>query len=100
MEQQEISIWLERIASAKQEPFPSPGVGLDVRIEGKDVIGASLVVNDLPVHLELFCRTEPRQAPAGGEGDAQGQQQGSAEGSVPPGTGSARQSWLRRIFRK
>lgn len=100
MEQQEISIWLERAASAKQEPFPSPGVGLDVRIEGEDVIGASLVVNDHPVHLGLFCRTEPRQAPAGGEGDAQAQQQARAEGSVPPETGNARQSWLRRIFRK
>jgi hypothetical protein len=100
IEQQEIAIWLERVASAKQESFPSPGLGLDVRIEGEDVIGDSLVVDGHPVHLELFCRTEPRQAPASGEGGAQAQQQASAEGSVPSGTGDARQSWLRRMFRK
>jgi hypothetical protein len=100
MEQQEISIWLERVASAKQEPFPSPGVGLDVRIEGEDVIGASLAVNDHPVHMELFCRTGTRQAPAGGEGGAQEQQQASPGESAPRKTGDVRQSWLRRIFRK
>ena len=54
---QEISNWLEASASATQEPFPSPGMGLDVRIEGKDVLGASLVIDDHPVHMELFRRT-------------------------------------------
>ena len=53
----EISSWLESSASATQEPFPSPGMGLDVRIEGKDVLGASLVIEDHPVHMELFRRT-------------------------------------------
>jgi hypothetical protein len=57
----EISRWLENSANATQEPFPSPGVGLDVRIEGKDVIGASLVIDDHPVHMELFRRTLPQQ---------------------------------------
>ena len=52
----EISSWLEASASATQEPFPSPGMGLDVRIEGKDVLGASLVIDDHPVHMELFHR--------------------------------------------
>ncbi|HYV75417.1 MAG TPA: DUF6569 family protein [Candidatus Binatia bacterium] len=53
----EISSWLEASASATQESFPSPGIGLDVRIEGKDVLGASLVIDDHPVHMELFRRT-------------------------------------------
>jgi len=53
----EISSWLEASASATQESFPSPGMGLDVRIEGKDVLGASLVIDDHPVHMELFRRT-------------------------------------------
>lgn len=59
---EEISRWLESSTSATQEPFPSPGVGLDVRIEGQDVLGASLVIDDHPVHMELFRRTLPRQA--------------------------------------
>jgi hypothetical protein len=56
----EILSWLEAGASATQEPFPSPGMGLDVRIEGKDVLGASLVIDDHPVHMELFRRTVPQ----------------------------------------
>ena len=58
---QEISSWLEDSASATQEPFPSPGMGLDVRIEGKHVLGASLVIDDHPVHMELFRRTLTQQ---------------------------------------
>jgi hypothetical protein len=57
-----ISTWLEKSATATQEPFPSPGIGLDVRIEGEDVIGASLVVDDHPIHMELFHRTAPESA--------------------------------------
>ena len=58
----EISSWLESSASATQEPFRSPGMGLDVRIEGKDVLGASLVIDDHPVHMELFRRTLAQQS--------------------------------------
>src|SRR5215469_320121 len=35
--------------------------GTDVRIEGKDVLGASLVIDDHPVHMELFGRTLAQQ---------------------------------------
>ena len=35
--------------------------GADVRIEGKDVLGASLVIDDHPVHMELFGRTLAQQ---------------------------------------
>lgn len=52
----DISTWLVRSAGASQEPFPSPGIGLDVRIEGEDVLGASLVIDDHPIHMELFRR--------------------------------------------
>jgi hypothetical protein len=34
----DISEWLERSTGASQEPFPSPGIGLDVRIEGEEVL--------------------------------------------------------------
>jgi len=43
------------------------GMGLDVGIEGKDVIGASLVIDDHPIHMELFRRTAPRQAAVSGQ---------------------------------
>jgi hypothetical protein len=56
----DISIWLERSAKATQEPFPSPGLGQDVRIEGENVLGASLVIDDHPIHMELFHRTTPK----------------------------------------
>ena len=54
MAEEEISSWLDAASSARLESFPSPGVGRDVRIEGEDVIGASLVVGEHPVHTELF----------------------------------------------
>jgi hypothetical protein len=39
-------------------------MGLDARIEGKDVIGASLVVDDHPIHMELFRRPASQHAAA------------------------------------
>jgi hypothetical protein len=53
--------WLESGASATQKAFPSPGMGVDVRIEGKDIIGATLVIEEHPVHMELFRRVLPQQ---------------------------------------
>jgi len=53
----DISTWLERATKATLEPFPSPGMGSDVRIEGEDVLGASLLIDDHPIHMELFHRT-------------------------------------------
>jgi hypothetical protein len=97
MTQGEISSWLDAAASATLESFPSPGAGQDVRIEGEDVIGASLVVDDHPVHMELFRRSERRQAQASGDVSEEQQQPARTEG---PGhnTGGGRNSWLRRIF--
>lgn len=74
-----------------------PGVGQDVRIEGEDVIGASLVVDDHPVHMELFRRTEPRRAQASESVGAE-LQQPSSTGGTGPDTGGRRKNWLRRIF--
>jgi hypothetical protein len=94
---EEISNWLEEGARATQELFPSPGVGQDVRIEGEDVIGACLVVDDRPVHMELFCRTEPRRTQASGQVSTELQQPASTEGPASE-AGGRRQSWLRRFF--
>lgn len=46
--------WARSARSARQDWFDSPGVGQDVRIEGEMLIGAALVVEQQPVHLELF----------------------------------------------
>lgn len=63
VEPQHVVKWLKSARSAKQHWFDSPGLGKDVRIEGEHLIGATLVVDDHPVHLELFREEEP--APAG-----------------------------------
>jgi hypothetical protein len=55
----DISTWLERSAKVTQESFPSLGLGQDVRIEGEDVVGASLVIDQHPIHMELFHRATP-----------------------------------------
>jgi hypothetical protein len=47
--------WLHTAAEAKAEPFKSPGLGEDVRLEGPDLVGAGLVVEQTPVHVELFA---------------------------------------------
>jgi len=62
--EEEISAWLRTAKSAKIESFDSPGVGKDLRIEGEEVEGATLVVDDHAVHMELFPRTEPAQESA------------------------------------
>jgi hypothetical protein len=50
-----VRAWLETAAQAKSEPFKSPGLGYDVRLEGKELVGAGLVLEDHPVHVELFA---------------------------------------------
>jgi hypothetical protein len=61
---EEVLEWLASPASAALESFPSPGRGKDVRIEGQHILGAGLIVDDQPVHIELFRRTEPPSASA------------------------------------
>jgi hypothetical protein len=46
--------WVQSARLAKSETFKSPGLGEDVRLEGGEVVGAGLVVENHPVHLELF----------------------------------------------
>jgi ARG/rhodanese/phosphatase superfamily protein len=98
----EISSWLESTGGASQEPFPSPGIGTDVRIEGKDVIGASLVIEDHPVHMELFRRTLPQQDPPR-EPVRQGpvRQEPRGQANIEPPTEETRgrlRRWFDRIF--
>ncbi len=71
-----VAPWLQSAASAKSETFKSVGLGEDVRLEAEQLVGAALVVEGHPVHLELFAevtlRTEadrsaesPEEAAAG-----------------------------------
>jgi hypothetical protein len=55
-----IGRWIRGAAAAQVEPFRSPGLGMDLRLSGAGLVGASLVVEECPVHLELF----PTDAPA------------------------------------
>ena len=53
----DIENWLRTARGAKEETFKSPGMGDDVRLEGPQLIGAGLVVEDRPVHMEVFANT-------------------------------------------
>jgi len=53
--QEEVQGWLHGAVQAKEEVFKSPGLGNDVRMEGPTLVGAGLLVEDLPVHVEVFA---------------------------------------------
>jgi len=55
----EVMTWLRSSREAKAQAFKSPGVGDDVRLEGSTLIGAGLVVDSHPVHVELFPSMQP-----------------------------------------
>ncbi|MGB9626717.1 MAG: ARPP-1 family domain-containing protein [Phycisphaerae bacterium] len=55
VDREAVAKWLRSAQEATCEPFDSPGLGCDVRIEARqNLIGAGLVVDDQPVHVELF----------------------------------------------
>lgn len=51
--------WLQSAARAEAQPYKSPGLGYDVRLRGEGVVGAGLVVEEQPIHAELFA-ADPR----------------------------------------
>jgi hypothetical protein len=55
-----VTTWLREAAVAKAEPYRSPGLGTDLRLSAPKLVGAGLIVDDHPVHLELFA-VEPAQ---------------------------------------
>jgi hypothetical protein len=55
--------WLATADRAKVQPFKSPGLGYDVRLDGTTLVGAGLVVEEHPVHVELFANEPPVLAP-------------------------------------
>ena len=53
-----VAQWLRSADSASFEAYDSPGLGVDVRIESPSLAGAGLVIDDRPVHVELFPEHE------------------------------------------
>ncbi len=52
---EDVESWLETASrTLRLEEHNSPGLGSDVRLEGNNLVGGCLVVNDQPVHTELF----------------------------------------------
>jgi RNA polymerase sigma-70 factor, ECF subfamily len=86
---EEITRWLARGVDARQQTFPSPGIGLDVHIQGKEITGASLVVNDQPVHAELFQTTKLTREPGGADPANAGHRQTAA--NTCPGVANGRE---------
>jgi hypothetical protein len=52
-----VEMWLKQAERVEPKSFPSPGLGEDVRLEGATVVGAGLVVENRPVHVQLFAET-------------------------------------------
>ena len=53
-----VSEWVRGSASALIDLFPSPGLGVDCRLESTRHFGAVLVVDGRPLHLEMFHQEE------------------------------------------
>jgi hypothetical protein len=62
-----VTEWVRTVHRAKVESFRSPGLGLDLRLSGAGYLGAALVVDEHPIHLELFPVDQP--AGPGGSSD-------------------------------
>ena len=52
---EQVGEWLRSAAQATTQTHKSPGLGYDVRLKSEAVVGGSLVVEDRPVHAELFA---------------------------------------------
>ena len=107
----EVVAWLEHASYATPTEFPSPGIGLDIRLEGQDIFGAGLLVQDQPVHVELFRsvggnHARPNSRSATRPVTAGPARQSSPGPSAAPGDGPAASqqgrvgTWLHRIFRR
>ncbi len=53
----DVESWLKKLDRVEPKPFPSPGLGEDIRFNGPDVVGAGLVVEATPVHVQMFAET-------------------------------------------
>jgi len=56
---EQVRQWLQTAPAAKSQVFKSPGVGEDVRLESAQLVGAGLVLETQPIHVELFPGHQP-----------------------------------------
>jgi hypothetical protein len=52
---EEVSRWVHAAATATAESYPSPGLGSDLRLRSNALFGSALVVDEQPIHVELFA---------------------------------------------
>jgi hypothetical protein len=52
---EDVEKWVKQTTQTEPKAFPSPGIGEDIRLKGKDRSGASLMVESEPVHTQLFA---------------------------------------------
>jgi hypothetical protein len=52
---EQVRDFLHGAMQAREEAFKSPGLGQDVRMEGPTLVGAGLLIEDQPVHVEVFA---------------------------------------------
>ncbi len=64
------SEFLKRLASCKDECYPSPGLGLDFRLKGPGILGSALFHENMAVHMACF--TEDTRAPESDSGHMAG----------------------------
>jgi hypothetical protein len=50
----EVQAWLGTAPAARVQAFKSPGLGEDIRLEGQSLVAAGLVIEERPVHVEIF----------------------------------------------
>jgi hypothetical protein len=50
-----VADWLAAAAAVEPKPFPSAGLGQDLRLENDKIVGAALAVDENPVHVQLFA---------------------------------------------
>ena len=47
--------WLDSAAKSEAKAYQSPALGEDVRLKGEHVAGAGLVVEEQPLHVQVFA---------------------------------------------
>lgn len=55
VERPAVEEWLSGLSRTAVDSFPSDGIGTDVRLEGDRLVGALLMVDDVPVHVQAFA---------------------------------------------
>jgi hypothetical protein len=99
---QDVAAWLERGSHATPTKFPSPGIGQDIRLQGEDIFGAGLLVEDQPVHVELFRSVRGTHSGPDSRPEREtdpGHRAGSED--VPVANKASRGgNWLNRVFRR